>query len=227
MSAAVIQRIVEIVRPYTMLSNETLLFSLECALAAIAQERRGVLVECGVWRGGMAMAMLLAQKSLLGQVVKPVYLLDSFEGLPPITDKDGPLAEAFVRGEWGAELENCVVDIDRVRGWFAQAGLVEGEFILVKGWFEHTVPSLADRLGDQGIAMLRIDGDWYESTKVCLDHLVPLVAEDGIVIVDDYITFDGCARAVHDFLSQSGRPCRLETPRVGDGILFHNRPPGR
>jgi hypothetical protein len=209
-----------------MVSADTLIFAMELVLKAITQDLRGAIVECGVWRGGTSMAMMLVQRRYLGRVVKPVYMLDSFEGLPPTTEKDGQFAESFVRGEWGAEFKNCVVDISDVSQWLADAGLVEGDFFLVKGWFDKTVPALAEKLQDSNISVLRVDGDWYNSTKICLDHLVPCVTTNGFVIVDDYVAFDGCARAVHDFLSESRRPCRLRSPRVGDGILFRNALPG-
>ena len=168
------------------------------------------------------MAMMLAQKAVFGRVVKPVYMLDSFEGLPPITMKDGANAEAFARGDWGTEYDNCKVDIETVRSWLGSVGLQEGDYILVKGWFDRTAPELATRLINSGIAVLRLDGDWYESTRTCLDNLAPIVSENGHIIIDDYYCFDGCARAVHDYLSASQRPCRIRTPSRGDGAYFRN-----
>ena len=79
-------------------------------------------------------------------------------------------------------------------------------FSLIKGWFNETVPNFKP---PSPIALLRLDGDWYESTMVCLVHLFDEVAPGGIVILDDYYIWDGCSRALHDFLSK-----RLAVERV-------------
>jgi O-methyltransferase len=70
---------------------------------------------------------------------------------------------------------------------------------ITKGWFEQTLPVFQ---ADGGIGILRLDGDWYESTMTCLTHLFPQVNRGGLVIIDDYYAFAGCALAVHDYLSQ-------------------------
>jgi len=219
--------IVQRVRPYSLVADRPLLFTIECALVAVARNIKGVIVECGVYRGGASMAMMLAQKQYLGAVAKPVFMLDSFEGLPPTTERDGAHARAFQDKEWGAELNNCAAAIEDVREWLREMGLAPGEFELIKGWFQETVPALGARLADVGISVLRLDGDWYESTKVCLDTLGPLVAPDGFVIIDDYYTFDGCARATHEYLARTDRPCRISSvPGGGGGAFFTNLPPG-
>jgi O-methyltransferase len=221
--------IIRAVRPFTMLSPETLFFTIESGIKNINENPRGVFVECGVWKGGVGIAILLAQKLLFGRVIQKVYFLDSFEGLPSITGKDGEHAEAFARGEWGAHLENCRVNVDDVTQNILRFGFDRSSFRIVKGWFSSTVPELAAEFIKENtrISTLRIDADWYESTKTCLDHLASLVVDQGLIIVDDYYCFDGCARAVHDFLSQSRRPCRLRTPTEGDGIVFNILPPGQ
>ena len=89
------------------------------------------------------------------------------------------------------------------------------DFVLVRGWFEET---LRDFAPPSPIAVLRLDGDWYESTTVALEALFRHVAPDGIVIVDDYYAWDGCSRAVHDFLSRNGLTARL-TQRLGICVI--------
>ena len=80
-----------------------------------------------------------------------------------------------------------------------------------QGWFQTTVPQFARDAAP--IALLRLDGDWYESTMTCLEHLFPLVVSGGVVIVDDYGTWDGCSRAVHRYLADNDRPeSILRTP---------------
>ena len=79
-------------------------------------------------------------------------------------------------------------------------------FSLIRGWFSETIPRF---IPPSPIAVLRLDGDWYDSTRVCLENLYPQVAPGGIVIIDDYYNWDGCARAVNEFLADS----RLAEPR--------------
>jgi O-methyltransferase len=214
------------VRPYSLVPDRPLLFTMECVIHAINASLPGVIVECGVYRGGASMAMLLVQKHLLSKVSKPVYMLDSFEGLPPISKYDGAHAEAFEKGLWGSDLNNCAVSVEEVEVSLRNIGLMPGEYHLVKGWFNTTTPALANTLHHDGIAVLRLDGDWYESTKVCLENLGPLVNIDGVVIIDDYYHFDGCARAVHEYLALAHRPCKVRTIPGDTGAYFLNRPRG-
>jgi len=68
--------------------------------------------------------------------------------------------------------------------------------------------------------LLRLDSDWYESTKQCLENLFDLVVDGGLVIIDDYYVWDGCARAVHDFLSKRGSLCKLQQSRGGVSFII-------
>lgn len=141
-------------------------------------------------------------------------MLDSFQGLPPATELDGPMALA-----WQEKTEtNCTASLEEVEA--VLDGLVGWE--LVPGWFEDTTRELAKRLDE--IALLRLDGDWYDSTLTCLEHLVPLVSEEGVVILDDYYTWDGCARATHDFLSRHDHSYRIRSIPGGIGAYFVKRP---
>jgi len=78
-----------------------------------------------------------------------------------------------------------------------------------RGWFQRTVPA-ADI---PKIAILRLDGDWYASTKVCLDYLLDSVVAGGFVIIDDYGTYEGCQRAVDETLAR--RPAFLQHVDLG------------
>lgn len=180
----------------------------------------GVFVECGVWRGGCSAAMLLAQRERHGTVMRKTYLLDSFQGLPPATERDGPFALA-----WQADTHhNCRASLSEVRAAIAALDTPAESYEFVPGWFDNTVPLLARRLAQERIALLRVDGDWYDSTAVCLEHLVPIVPEGGVVILDDYYVFDGCARATHDFLSRHDLPFRICHVPGGVGAYFTHVP---
>lgn len=71
---------------------------------------------------------------------------------------------------------------------------------IIKGWFDKTLPQFKP---SQEILVLRLDGDWFDSTLICLEYLFPYMAKDGIIILDDYYTWDGCSKAVHYFLSKT------------------------
>jgi Macrocin-O-methyltransferase (TylF) len=73
----------------------------------------------------------------------------------------------------------------------------------------------------RSIAVLRLDGDWYDSTMLCLEHLFPLVVPGGLMLIDDYYTWDGCARAVHDYLSREQAAGRIEKTSGGVTYIVH------
>ena len=167
----------------------------------------GDLVECGTWRGGMSAAMAWAVPG------RHSVLFDSFEGLPDARPIDGPSAV-----HWSSEVrdhDNCRAE----EAWAVRAMERVGQldFEIVKGWFEDTIPVWAKQR--RPISVLRLDGDWYDSTILCLDHLWPLVRVGGIIILDDYYTWDGCARAVHDHLSGIQASERIERSTYGVAYL--------
>ncbi len=151
----------------------------------------GDLVECGTARGGCAALMGLTCKER--KAPRNLWIFDTFEGLPPPTegDPDYELAksrEGTCRGEY-----------DEVRGLLERLGVLEGAK-LVKGLFQDTVP--VSEVGT--IALLHLDGDWYDSTKVCLDHLYDKVSPGGVIQVDDYGHWAGARKALHEFFDARG-----------------------
>ena len=89
--------------------------------------------------------------------------------------------------------------------------------VIHRGWFQETVPHAAREIGP--LAVLRLDGDWYESTRVCLEHLFDNVVEGGVIIIDDYGTFSGCRMATDEFFASRGIHAEFETID-GDVVLF-------
>lgn len=219
------QAIVEQVRPYTMVHETGVAFSAKATVDAINQNVAGVIVECGVWRGGCSMAMLLAQVQEFGRVIRPAYLLDSFEGLPPVTEKDGPLASAWQnQAQPDKFLDNCAASDTQLRQDMANFGFVEDQdYFIRKGWFEQSASKLAAELEQKKIAILRLDGDWYDSTMVCLKELEPLVSEEGTIGIDDYYAWDGCARAVHDYIVQHDLAYRIKSLPFNFGAYITKR----
>ncbi len=220
-----IEQILARVGPYTMVSEPAIRFVCEQAVAMVRNGIPGSFVECGVWRGGSSMAMLLPQRAAFGKVERLVYMLDSFEGLPPVTVRDGPLAAQWKQGGDPTNyLDNCRASLEELQHALKTLGFSSENFRIVPGWFNQSVPALVPQLQREGIALLRLDGDWYDSTMTCLEHLVPLVAEGGVVIVDDYYAWDGCARAVHDYLSRHDLAYRLRSLPAWQGAYFIKKP---
>jgi O-methyltransferase len=130
---------------------------------------------------------------------------DSFEGLPPAKEIDGRAALA-----WQADIaspnfhENCRAGLRDAVDAMQRSGAKHVE--LVAGWFDQTLPKWR---APQPIALLRLDADWYDSTRTCLATLLPQMAVNGLVIIDDYYTWDGCARAVHDWIADTQVPVHI------------------
>ena len=165
----------------------------------------GAIVECGVWRGGCAAVMAtVAEKSKSN---RKVWLFDSFEGMPQATKDDiGEDARELSGGAMSGNLAPVgtnIASVDEVKELlFTKLRLGENNITIVKGWFQDTLPLYRTRIGP--IALLRIDGDWYESTKVGLECLFDNVVNEGYVIIDDYGFFPGCRKAVDEFLDSRG-----------------------
>ena len=174
---------------FTIIEKYTYIKNLE--VADSFRQVPGCVVECGVWRGGMSAGLA----DLLGPE-REYFLFDSFEGLPPAKTIDGPAALRWqVNIESPVYYDNCRAAADDARS--AMSRSAAARFSLLKGWFHETLPRFCP---PEPIALLRLDADWYESTLICLKHLYPHLAPGGVVIIDDYEPWDGCARAVHEFL---------------------------
>lgn len=176
-------------------------FTMMEAVRVIEAGVPGDLVECGTWRGGCGLAMLLAQRAVYGRIMRPVHFFDSFAGLPPVDPKkDGPAAV-----EWQANTEdNCRAsraDLDAALRHFE---FKSDDFAIHEGAFTNTLPGFTSP-----IALLRVDCDWYASVMQCLESLMPQVSKGATVIIDDYFAWDGCTRAVHDYLSGNDLPYRI------------------
>lgn len=199
--------ILEKVRPFTMVPAESLIDLSRVARAVLTYGIPGAFVECGVWRGGSSFLMAEMLRRA-GAHDRKVWLFDSYEGLPAPKEIDGPKALEYTQNTdspWYHD--NCSASLELAQNAAAELGLTSyTEF--VKGWFDQTLVSNRDRIGP--IAILRIDADWYDSVRCCLEGLYDQVVEGGFVIFDDYYTFDGCAIAAHEFLGKRGLPHQIE-----------------
>ncbi|MEQ9502098.1 MAG: TylF/MycF/NovP-related O-methyltransferase [Deltaproteobacteria bacterium] len=168
-----------------------------CVRTALADGIAGDLVETGVWRGGVTIYMR-AMLDVLGDEERVVWAADSFEGLPrpdptlypkEAAAHDGPLLSG--------PLDNLAVSLEDVRKNFASYGLLDDRVKFLKGWFKDTLPDAPI----ERIAVLRLDGDYYESTRDPLLALYDKVTEGGFIIVDDYGEDDWtyCRQAIDEF----------------------------
>jgi O-methyltransferase len=165
----------------------------ECIESVIAEGVPGDVVETGVWRGG---AMILARAVLeaLGDGERIVWCADSFEGLP----RPDPGTYAADEGDVHHLYRHLAVPLEEVRANFERYGLLDDRVRFLRGWFRDTLPSAPI----ETLAVLRLDGDMYESTIVALDALYPKLSPGGFVIVDDYGAVPACRQAVEDFRAQ-------------------------
>lgn len=194
------RRFIGLISPYTMTSRIGLIATYETVKEVVKNQIEGSFVECGVARGGCAALMaIIARNEEKG---RRTWLFDSFEGLPRQSDKDGVQKQVRHKGREANDLAEgyCLGTFDKVSSLlYKKLGLDPLKVIMVKGWFQDSLPMV--RVGK--IAVLRLDGDWYESTKCCLENLYDNVVTGGYLIIDDY-QLQGCRFAVDEFQSSRG-----------------------
>jgi hypothetical protein len=197
------EKILEAVAPFTMTSRERQLALVDAVRHVCRRHVPGCFVECGVWRGGSSMTMALA---LLDEGVsdRDLHLFDTFEGMTAPTDldstTDGTLASAHLARDPNKSGGNwCVADLNDVQANMASTRYPSDRLHFIKGPVETTIPAQAPR---GPIALLRLDTDWYESTRHEWEHLFHLVPQGGIVIIDDYGHWQGARRATDEFLGR-------------------------
>jgi O-methyltransferase len=166
-----------------------------CVRDVLDRDVPGDLIETGVWRGGTTILMraVLAQR---GDSRRCVWVADSFQGLPKPDASSYP-DDAGVDYTGFAEL---AVTEQQVRDNFARHGLLDGQVRFLAGWFRDTLPAAPI----ERLAVLRLDGDLYESTLDALQALYPKLSPGGYCIVDDYGALRSCRRAVDDYRRTNG-----------------------
>lgn len=198
--------LIDSLRPYTMTSAERL-WSLLNAVRYVVDERLpGDFVECGVWRGGSVMAMA-RELGRLGVSDRRIWLYDTFAGMTAPTAADveagsGVTAEAMLARTEVGDGNNvwCVAGRADVEANLATTGYPPEQFTLVEGDVAQTLRSSAP----ERIALLRLDTDWYESTRIGLEILYPRLVSGGVCILDDYGHWDGARRAVDEYFAAHG-----------------------
>ena len=150
--------------------------------------------------------MIAGMVDILG-AERTYYLFDSFEGLPEVKEIDGVSAKVWQSNKEGVDyFDNCKADESDAREAMQRSGATN--YNINKGWFSESLTSFNS---PNGIAVLRLDADWYDSTMDCLVQLFPKINAGGILILDDYYTWEGCAKAIHDYLSANKLPYRIHS----------------
>jgi O-methyltransferase len=189
------------VAPYTMTSVERQIALVQAARHVVRGGVPGCFVECGVWRGGSSMLAALTFAGE-GDAERDLYLYDTFEGMTPPTDDDrtadGTLAQTHLANTARGTGVWCCADLDDVKANLATTGYPPDRLHYIQGPVEETIPA---QLPPAPIALLRLDTDWYESTRHELEHLFPLVADGGAIIIDDYGHWEGARKAVDEYLA--------------------------
>jgi hypothetical protein len=167
----------------------------------------GKMVECGVARGGCIALCHIANPEL--QIIG----LDSWEPMPDITDKDDAnICNPWVGTSIGGKIEDVKKSYDVLEA-------SDENLILLKGWFEDTIPSNIDMFDDMDI--LRIDSDFYESVLFCLRQLYPKLKSGGLVILDDWHwNMKGVKSAFDDFSKEIGEEFKIHIHTKGAGPAY-------
>lgn len=199
--------IVEAASPHSMTPSERLLANVDAVDHVLANGVPGALVECGVWRGGSVLAMVLALQRR-GVEDRDVFLYDTFEGMTEPTEVDvsrfdAPALDTWRRATragrvaWEYLFRPDTFGLEQVRDLLMATGYPPERIHFVVGPVEETIPGT---LPEQ-VAVLRLDTDWYESTRHEMTHLYPRLSPGGVFIVDDYGHWDGSRRAVDEHLA--------------------------
>ncbi len=184
----------ERVRPYTQTTRERVVTLAEAVRYVVRRNVAGDLVECGVWRGGSSMAIALTLLEL-GQAQRALWLYDTFTQMPP-------------GGEWDRDHTGRAMSeddpwpsapVEEVRAAIESTGYPAENVRYVEGMVEQTIP----RSAPERIGLLRLDTDWYSSTRHELEHLYPLLEPGGVLIIDDYGHFAGARKAVDEYFAEA------------------------
>jgi O-methyltransferase len=207
--------IVERALPYTMTGIRRLITLVDAVRYCVARDLPGAFAECGVWLGGSVVAMALTLQDV-GVADRPIHLYDTFEGMTAPTEHDTSgfnpsaleLREQAEREGGRSQPEffdENTFNEQRVRDNVLSTGYPPELFHFVKGPVEETLPAQAP----ERFALLRLDTDWYESTRHELVHLYPRLTRGGVLIIDDYGHWEGAKRAVDEYFSSEAAPLLL------------------
>jgi O-methyltransferase len=189
-------------KKFTMTSPERQYALYKATQYVVANAIQGDVVECGVWRGGSSMIVALALQHF-GSTEKTLYLYDTFGGMSEPTTEDVDLQGTPSAERWRSEQKNGFnawdyAPFEDVQRNMASTHYPQHKIVYVRGKVEDTIPATLPA----SIALLRLDTDWYESTRHELDHLFPLLVPGGVLLIDDYGHWAGAKKAVDEYLEK-------------------------
>lgn len=201
--------------PYSIAGVPRLLAVVDAVRYCVSRGIPGAFAECGVWRGGAVLAMVLTLQDL-GERSRDLYLYDTFEGMTApgeadVSDLDRPALETWraaggnPRRAWPELFDPCVFNEDVVRSLLMGTGYPADLLHFVRGPVERTLPEHAP----ERLALMRLDTDWYESTRHELEHLFPRLTTGGVLMIDDYGHWQGARRAVDEYFANARPPLLL------------------
>jgi len=194
----------------TMIGYKRLSNVQECVNAVITNNIEGDLIETGVWRGGTVIFMrgILKAYNVTDRIV---WVADSFAGLP----RPSPDKYKADKGDMLHTYEELKVSLDIVKENFRKYDLLDDQVKFLKGWFKDTLPVAPIKK----LAVLRLDGDMYESTMDSLTNLYPKLSVGGYIIIDDFGPLEGCRKAVEDYREEMGIRDKI-IPIDKDGVYW-------
>ena len=211
-------------KPYTMTSVERMYTLYLSVLHVLDNNLEGDFVECGVWRGGSSMLMAKCLQ-LRGRTDKKIYLYDTFGGMTKPEDVDVSTRTNQVAMEKFEETSTsedsadwCYASLDEVQQNMYATGIDPSNLQFVKGKVEETIPQTMP----EKIALLRLDTDWYKSTKHELEHMYPILVKDGILIIDDFGHWDGCKKAVIEYFADRPETALINRIDVAGRMIIKN-----
>ena len=198
-------------KAHTMIGLDGLNNIQFCLEDIIKNNVPGDCIETGVWRGGAVILMraILKEHKITD---RSVWVADSFEGLP-VPDVQKYPADL---GDYNLNVVNKVlgISLETVASNFAKYGLLDNQVKFLKGWFKDTLPNAPI----EKLALLRLDGDFYESTMDALVNLYPKLSIGGYIIIDDYVAMVACAQAINDYRKANNITDEMKT--AGWSIVY-------
>ena len=229
---AKIEQAITLIKGYTMLSRSTLVSLADQIAYCNKVDLEGAFVECGVWKGG-AVALMAYISKQTGRPDRALHLFDAFQDIcPPDPKVDGEKALNETK-KFGSYQEGDLQPLSGVYDRFGGHGTIDACKEVIgktgypsanvhfhQGWFQDTVKEASKSIPK--ISLLRLDGDWYESTMVCLQAFYDQVVPGGFIIFDDYGAYEGCRKAVHDFFdNRNVRPFLVRADTACYFVIKH------
>lgn len=209
--------------PYTMTSVERMYALYNAIGYVLKQGIPGDFCECGVWKGGSSMMIALTLKKY-NVTDRKIYLYDTFEGMSEPTEEDKSLTGDSAQKMLDSEDKHahgsvwCYSGIDEVKKNLLSTGYPEQNLFFIKGKVEDTLP--VEVPGN--LALLRLDTDWYESTKIEMEVLYPLLQESGVLIIDDFGHWEGAKKAVLEYFEKQRQAIMLHRIDYTGRIMIKN-----